>query len=289
MSWHPGAGERDVTTVLDLQRSKDEGRRFAMLTAYDYPTARILSQAGIRYLLVGDSLGMVVLGHSTTLPVTLEDMIHHGKAVARGAPDALLIGDLPFMSYQVSLEQAVTAAGRLIKEAGMHAVKLEGGGPAVVAVVRRLVEIGIPVMAHLGLTPQSVHRMGGFRVQGRSQEAAATMLAEARELEAAGAFSIVLEGIPTEVAGTVTEALRIPTIGIGAGPGCDGQVLVLHDLLGLTQGRTPRFVKRYAHLTDEITRAARQYAEEVESGQFPGPEHSYSADEPRLTRASEQH
>lgn len=278
-----------MTTVLDMQRSKDEGRRFAMLTAYDYPTARILSEAGIRYLLVGDSLGMVVLGHSTTLPVTLEDMIHHGQAVARGAPDALLIGDLPFMSYQVSLEQALTAAGRLLKEAGMHAVKLEGGSPAVVAVVQRLVEIGIPVMAHLGLTPQSVHKMGGFRVQGRSQEAAATMLAEARELEAAGAFSIVLEGIPTEVAGTATEALRIPTIGIGAGPGCDGQVLVLHDLLGLTQGRTPRFVKRYAHLADEITRAARQYAEEVESGQFPGPEHSYSTDEPRLTRAREQH
>ncbi len=277
-----------MTTVLDMQRSKNEGRRFAMLTAYDYPTARILAEVGIRYLLVGDSLGMVVLGHPTTVPVTLADMIHHCRAVARGAPDTLLIGDLPFMSYQVSVEQALEAAGRLLKEAGMHAVKLEGGSPQMVEVVRRLVGIGIPVMAHLGLTPQSVHRMGGFRVQGRSQKAAETIQAEARQLEEAGAFSVVLEGIPAEVARAVTGELRIPTIGIGAGPDCDGQVLVLHDLLGLTQGRTPRFVKRYAHLADEIARAARLYADEVESGLFPGPEHSYSTDEPKLTRAGEQ-
>jgi 3-methyl-2-oxobutanoate hydroxymethyltransferase len=277
-----------VTTVLDMKRAKADGRRFAMLTAYDYPTARILSEAGIKYLLVGDSLGMVVLGHSTTVPVTLEDIIHHGKAVARGAPDALLIGDLPFMSYQVSPEQALESAGRLLKEAGMHAVKLEGGSPPIVETVRRMVEIGIPVMAHLGLTPQSVHTMGGFRVQGRSQQAAADLLTQARELEAAGAFSIVLEGIPAELAASVTETVGIPTIGIGAGPGCDGQVLVLHDLLGLTQGRTPRFVKRYAQLADEINTAVRQFADEVESGVFPGPEHSYSTEGPRLTRAGEQ-
>jgi 3-methyl-2-oxobutanoate hydroxymethyltransferase len=262
-----------MTTVLDLRRFKREGRRFAMLTAYDWPTARLLDEAGIPVLLVGDSLGMVVLGYETTVPVTMEEMLHHARAVARGARNALLVGDLPFMSYQVSVEQAMTAAGRVLKEGGMHAVKLEGGAPAV-ETVRRLTESGIPVMAHLGLTPQSVHQLGGFRVQGRDPEAAARILEDARALEAAGAFSLVLEGVPSALARTVTEALSIPTIGIGAGPHCDGQVLVLHDLLGLS-ARTPRFVKRYGELAEQIQGMVRCYAEEVAGGTFPGPEHTY--------------
>ncbi|HEY1455520.1 MAG TPA: 3-methyl-2-oxobutanoate hydroxymethyltransferase, partial [Candidatus Dormibacteraeota bacterium] len=265
-----------MTTVLDVQRFKDEHRRFAVLTAYDFLSARILDEAGIPILLVGDSLGNVVLGYPTTLPVTMDDILHHAKAVARGSRQALLVGDMPFMSYQVSVEQALANAGRLLQEGGMHAVKLEGGGP-VVEVTRRLTEIGIPVMGHLGLTPQSVHRMGGFKVQGKSQAQAARILADAKELEQAGAFSVVLEGVPSELAARVTTALHVPTIGIGAGPGTDGQVLVFHDMLGLTSGKAPRFVKRYANLAEEIGRAAAEYAREVGEGSFPGPEHGYSA------------
>jgi 3-methyl-2-oxobutanoate hydroxymethyltransferase len=265
-----------MTTVLDVQRFKDEGRHFAVLTAYDFLSARILDEAGIPVLLVGDSLGMVMLGHPTTLPVTMEDMLVHAKAVSRGARQALLVGDMPFMSYQVSVEEAVRNAGRFIQEAAMHAVKLEGAGP-VVEITRRLTEVGIPVMGHLGLTPQSVHGMGGFRVQGKTEAQAARILAGARELEEAGAFSIVLEGIPSKLAAEVTHALRIPTIGIGAGPATDGQVLVYHDMLGLTTGKAPKFVKRYADLAGEISRAATAYAEDVRTGKFPGPEHEYSA------------
>jgi 3-methyl-2-oxobutanoate hydroxymethyltransferase len=264
-----------MTTVLDVQRFKDEGRRFAVLTAYDYLSARILDEAGIPILLVGDSLGMVVLGYPTTLPVTVDEMIHHSKAVARGSRQALLVGDMPFMSYHASTEQALTNAGRFLQEGGMHAVKMEGGG-RIVEITRRLTELGIPVMAHLGLTPQSVHAMGGFKVQGKSEKQAARILADARELEQAGAFSLVLEGVPSDLAVKVTEALRIPTVGIGAGAGTDGQVLVLYDMLGLTTGKAPKFVKRYANLADEIGRAAQRYAEDVRSGAFPGPEHSYS-------------
>ena len=263
-----------MTTVLDVQRFKDEGRRFAMLTAYDYETARLLDQAGIPLLLVGDSLGMVVLGYENTLPVTLEDVIHHARAVSRGAHTALKVGDLPFMSYHTSLEQAIGSSGRLLQEAGMQAVKLEGGGRTV-EIVHRLTQLGIPVMAHLGLTPQFVHQMGGFKVQGKTADAAARIVAEAHELQEAGAFSLVLEGVPADLARAVTTGLRIPTIGIGAGPHCDGQVLVVHDLLGLTE-RQPRFVKRYADLAGVITSAAKRYADEVERGEFPGPEHSYS-------------
>ena len=265
-----------MTTVLDVQRFKDEARRFAVLTAYDYLSARILDEAGIPILLVGDSLGMVMLGYPTTLPVTLEDMLVHAKAVSRGARQALLVGDMPFMSYQVSTEQAIASAGRFIQEAGMHAVKLEGGGP-VIEITRRLTEIGVPVMGHLGLTPQSVHTMGGFKVQGKTDAQAARILADAKGLEQAGAFSVVLEGVPSKLANTITSALRIPTIGIGAGPGTDGQVLVLHDMLGLTTGKAPKFVKRYANLAEEIARAATAYAEDVREGKFPGPEHEYSA------------
>jgi 3-methyl-2-oxobutanoate hydroxymethyltransferase len=265
-----------MTTVLDVQRFKDEHRRFAVLTAYDFLSAKILDEAGIPVLLVGDSLGMVMLGHPTTLPVTMDDMLVHAKAVSRGARQALLVGDMPFMSYQVSTEEAIANAGRFIQEAGMHAVKLEGGGP-VIEITRRLTEIGIPVMGHLGLTPQSVHTMGGFKVQGKTDAQAARILADARALEESGAFSIVLEGVPSDLAARVTRALRIPTIGIGAGPATDAQVLVLHDMLGITTGKAPKFVKRYANLAEEISRAAAAYSEDVRTGKFPAPEHEYSA------------
>jgi 3-methyl-2-oxobutanoate hydroxymethyltransferase len=265
-----------MTTVLDLQRFKAEGRRFAMLTAYDYTTARLLDAAEIPVLLVGDSAAMVMLGHPTTLPITIDELLILARAVSRGASNALLVGDLPFLSYQASPEEAVRNAGRLLKEAGMHAVKLEGGGPQAVEVTRRLVEASIPVMGHVGLTPQSVHRMGGFKVQGKEPAVAARIVAEAVELEAAGAFAIVLEGIPAALAAKITATLAIPTIGIGAGPGCDGQVLVVHDMLGLSTGRKPRFVKEFAHLGEEVVAAARAYAGEVEAGTFPDAEHSYA-------------
>ena len=276
-----------MTTVLDVQRFKDEGRRFAMLTAYDFISARILDEAGIPVLLVGDSLGMVMLGHPTTLPVTMDDMLVHAKAVARGARQALLVGDMPFMSYQVSTEQAVANAGRFIQEGGMHAVKLEGGG-VVIEITKRLAEIGIPVMGHLGLTPQSVHAMGGFKVQGKTDAQAARLLGDAKALERAGAFSIVLEGMPSKLAVEITRALRIPTIGIGAGSGTDGQVLVYHDMLGLTTGKAPKFVKRYANLAEEISGAATAYAEDVRTGRFPGPEHEYSANGSTPTKDREE-
>jgi 3-methyl-2-oxobutanoate hydroxymethyltransferase len=266
-----------MTTVLDLQRFKAEGKRFAMLTAYDYTTAQLLDAAEIPVLLVGDSAGMVMLGHPTTLPVTMDELVILARAVSRGASNALLVGDLPFLSYQASAEEALHNAGRLLKEAGMHAVKLEGGGPMAVEATRRLTEAGIPVMGHLGLTPQSVHRMGGFKVQGKDPVVAAKILAEALELEAAGAFAIVLEGIPSTLAAKVTKALAIPTIGIGAGVQCDGQVLVVHDMLGLSRGhRKPRFVKEFAQLGELVIDAARRYAAEVEAGTFPDAEHSYS-------------
>jgi 3-methyl-2-oxobutanoate hydroxymethyltransferase len=265
-----------MTTVLDVQRFKDEHQRFSMLTAYDYLSARILDEAGIPILLVGDSLGMVMLGYPTTLPVTLDEMIHHARAVSRGSRQALLVGDLPFMSYHVSRKQAIASAGRFLQEGGMHAVKLEGGG-RIVEITRRLTEMGIPVMGHLGLTPQFVHQMGGFKVQGKGHAQAARILADAKELEQAGAFSLVLEGVPGELAARVTEALHIPTIGIGAGAATDGQVLVFHDMLGLTTGKAPKFVKRYANLAEEITGAAQRFAREVATGEFPGPEHAYSA------------
>ena len=265
-----------MTTVLDVQRFKEERRRFAVITAYDFLSARILDEAEIPILLVGDSLGMVMLGYPTTLPVTLDEMIHHAKAVSRGSKRALLVGDLPFMSYHLSAEQAIASAGRFIQEAGMHAVKLEGAGRAV-EFTRRLTELGIPVMGHLGLTPQFVNQMGGFKVQGKSAAQAARILADARELEKAGAFSIVLEGVPSELAARVTASLRIPTIGIGAGPSTDGQVMVFHDMFGVTTGKAPKFVKRYAKLAEDIAKAARQYSKEVADGEFPGPEHSYSA------------
>lgn len=259
-------------TVNDLRTWKAEGRRWAMLTAYDHPTARILDEAGIRVLLVGDSVGNNVLGYENTLPVTMEEMLHHTRAVARGATNALVVGDMPFLSYQVSVEQGVRNAGRFLKEGGAHAVKIEGPQ---VELTHRLVELGIPVMAHVGLTPQSVHGFGGYRVQGRGEEAA-KVLDQAQALEKAGAFSIVLEAMPADLGAEITRTLQIPSIGIGAGPGTDAQVLVIHDLLGLSE-RLPRFAKAYANLRDEIGEAARSFAREVEAGTFPDRDHSYES------------
>ena len=260
-------------TVRDIHAFKERGERFIMLTAYDASMARLLDRAGVPVLLVGDTLGEVMLGHSSTIPVTMDDMIHHAAAVTRGVENAFVVGDMPFMSYQASTTEALHNAGRHLKEAGVNAVKLEGGG-RVAEVVSRMVEAGIPVMGHLGLTPQSVHQLGGYRVQGRG-EAAQQILQDAKHLEAAGAFALVLEAVPQALGREVTESLSIPTIGIGAGPHCDAQVLVLHDFLGLTTGRTPRFVKRYASLGDEVTRAAKEFAREVAEGSFPDSEHSY--------------
>jgi 3-methyl-2-oxobutanoate hydroxymethyltransferase len=245
-----------------------------MLTAYDAPTARLVDEAGIPLILVGDSLSMVVLGHDSTIPVTMEDMLHHTAAVSRGATNALIVGDMPFMSYQSSTEEAIRNAGRFLKEAGANAVKLEGGG-RVLEIVSRLVDAGIPVMGHLGLTPQSVNAFGGYRVQGREAEAAHRLVQDAKDLEVAGAFAVVLEAVPAPVAAEVTDSVSVPTIGIGAGPHTDGQVLVLHDLVGLSHGRLPRFVKRYAEVGEAITGAARAFAEEVAEGTYPAPEHVY--------------
>ena len=261
-------------TVRDIRAYKQRGERFAMLTAYDALSARILDEAGIPILLVGDSLGMVMLGYDSTVPVTMEDMLHHTKAVRRGAPDAFVVGDLPFMSYQAGPEEGIRNAGRFFKEAGADAVKLEGGS-RIADLVHRLTEAGMPVMGHLGLTPQSVNQFGGYRVQGRSEEDAHRIVSDAKDLEAAGAFSVVLEGVPSSLAAEVTESLEIPTIGIGAGPHCDGQVLVFHDFLGITPGRKPRFVKEYASVGASIAEAARRFAAEVAEGSYPAPEHSY--------------
>jgi 3-methyl-2-oxobutanoate hydroxymethyltransferase len=262
-----------AVTIHDLRAYKERGERFVMVTAYDVAVARLLAEAEVPALLVGDSVGNNQLGYPSTLPVTMEDMLHHARAVARGAADQLLVGDMPFGSYQSSTERAVDNAADLIK-AGMHAVKLEGGG-WVVPLVARLVECGMPVMGHLGLTPQSVNAFGGFRVQGRGTEARNRLLDDALALEAAGAFSIVLEGIPRSLAAEVTAAVSIPTVGIGAGPDCDGQVLVVYDLLGITRGPMPKFVKPYAQVGDTIVAAARAFACEVAAGSFPDDAHSY--------------
>jgi 3-methyl-2-oxobutanoate hydroxymethyltransferase len=268
----PSSQRKKVTTRTFLQK-KQRGEVITMLTAYDYPTALAVDQAGIDSILVGDSLGMVVLGYENTLPVTMEDMLHHCRAVAQGACYPLLIGDMPFMSYQVSVEQAVGNAGRFLQEAGMDGVKLEGGRERTDA-IRAIVTTGIPVMGHLGLTPQSVHQLGGFRAQGRSAATACRLLEDALILQEAGCFSIVLESIPARLAALVSQRLEIPTIGIGAGVECDGQVLVTHDLLGLFDRFTPKFVKKYADLHGEITRALTAYRDETEARTFPAPEHT---------------
>ncbi|MCW5877400.1 MAG: 3-methyl-2-oxobutanoate hydroxymethyltransferase [Anaerolineales bacterium] len=265
-------------TVRDFRQKKKDGQPITMLTAYDYPTALAVDQAGIDAILVGDSLGMVVLGYPNTLAVTMDDMLHHCRAVARGAHSALLVGDLPFMSYQVSVEQAVANAGRFLQEAGMDAVKLEGGRERADA-VRQIVAAGIPVMGHLGLTPQSVNTLGGFRPQARTSSAAKKLIEDALALQKAGAFSLVLESVPARLAEWISQELSIPTIGIGAGVGCDGQVLVTHDLLGLFDRFTPKFVKKYANMHAVMADAFAAYKAEVEQRSFPGEEHSVSIKE----------
>jgi 3-methyl-2-oxobutanoate hydroxymethyltransferase len=259
-------------TIRDLRRFKERGERFIMLTAYDFPTARILDEAGVPVILVGDSLAQNVLGYSTTLPVTMDEMLHHTRAVARGATNALIVGDMPFMSYHASIEDGIRNAGRFLKEGGAHAVKLEG---PLVELAAALVDRGIPVMGHLGLTPQSVHAMGGYRVQGKTEEDARRLLDEAQAMDKSGIFSLVLEGVPESLAAKITEAVAAPTIGIGAGPHCDAQVLVLTDLLGLGFGSYPKFAKPYLDLRGEITKAVQTFRDEVVSGTFPDDAHSY--------------
>lgn len=265
----------DKVTVHTLMEMKARGEPITMLTAYDYPTACLLDQSGIEMILVGDSLGMVVHGYANTLPVTMDDMIRHCQAVARGAKRPLLVGDMPFMSYQVTIEEAKRNAARFLIEGGMEAVKLEGGQP-IVETVRALVDIGIAVMGHIGLTPQSVSALGGLKAQGKTAEAARRLLADAHALEEVGVFCIVLEAVPDRVAQRITHEVNVPTIGIGAGAGCDGQVLVTHDLLGLFERFTPKFVKRYANLWPIMKEAFEAFRDEVRSGAFPTSEHSYT-------------
>ncbi len=261
-------------TIEDLKRKKRDGEKIAMITAYDYPSARLVDEAGADIILVGDTLGMVVLGYDTTIPVTMEDMIHHTKAVVRGSQRALVVGDMPFMSYQVSPEEALRNAGRFLQEAGCQAVKLEGG-VHMAPTVKRLVEVGIPVMGHIGLTPQSVHQLSGFKVQGKTPAAAVKLLNDAHALEEAGAFAIVLETIPAPLAKLITERVSVPTIGIGAGPDTDGQVQVFHDLLGLFTTFTPKHARRYAEIGDAIRRAVADYVADVRNRRFPTAEQSF--------------
>ena len=277
------AGNGKVT-VPDILRRKsssaanpnEPSNKITCLTAYDFPTARLLDEAGVDILLVGDSLGMVVLGYDNTLPVTLEEMLHHTRAVRRGTERALVVADMPYGSYHAEISESLRNAMRFIKEAGAEAVKVEGGERRL-ELIARMTDAEIPVMGHVGLTPQSVHALGGFKVQGKTPDAAERLLRDARAVEAAGAFSIVLEAVPRELAAQITRELRIPTIGIGAGPDCDGQVLVLHDMIGLTFGEPPKFARRYAKVGEEILRAAREYCEDVRGGRFPSDSESYHA------------
>jgi 3-methyl-2-oxobutanoate hydroxymethyltransferase len=261
-----------TVTIRDLRTFKERSERFIMLTAYDYPTARILDEAGVPVILVGDSVGNNILGYDSTIPVTMEEMLHHCRAVARGATDAMVVGDMPFMSFHTSIEEAVRNAGRFLKEGGAHAVKLERPEIATAAAI---VERGIPVMGHIGLGPQSVHAMGGYRVQGKDEEGARRLLDQAQALDKAGIFSLVLEGIPARLGAQITEAVNVPTIGIGAGPLCDAQVLVITDLLGLGFGTYPKFAKPYADLRGTISQAVTAFADDVRSGRFPDEAHSY--------------
>ena len=269
----PGTPPADKITVAQL-RSRKGGAKIVVLTAYDVTFARLADRSGVDIVLVGDSLGMVFQGNANTLPVTLDEMIYHARAVARGVSRAHLVVDLPFMSYQVSIEDGLRAAGRVLKETAAEAVKVEGG-EELAPLVARLVAAGVPVMGHVGLTPQSLHQLGGFRVQGKTDAGKAKILAGARALADAGAYAIVLEGMPAPLAVEVTAAVPVPTIGIGAGPGCDGQVLVMHDLLGLDPGWSPRFVRRYAEMGREVQRAFSAFADDVRAGRFPGDPESF--------------
>ena len=265
-------------TISDIKSMKEKGQKIPMVTAYDYTSAKILEDAGIPILLVGDSLAQVVLGYDSTLPVTMDEMLHHTRAVARGAKQALIVGDMPFMSFQAEVPEALKNAGRFLKEGGCHAVKLEGGS-SVAEKVRRMVDSGIPVMAHIGLTPQSVHQLGGYKVQGKTSAGAAQLLSDAQALEEAGAFSLVLECVPTPLARAITERLSIPTIGIGAGPYCDGQVQVFHDILGLFTDFVPKHARRYAHLADAMKEAMAGYINDVQEGTFPTAKEGYTMSE----------
>lgn len=271
----PTAVERKKTTIFDIQAKKNRAEPITMITAYDYPTALMVDRAGLDMILVGDSLSMVVLGHATTQPVTMDIMIHHAQAVRRGAKYPLLIGDMPFMSYETDVREAVRNAGRFLKEAEMDAIKLEGGRDRVDA-IRAIVSAGIAVQGHLGLTPQSISRLGGFKVQGKDAVSARSVLDDALALQEAGCFSLVLEAVPDRVAEVITKRLKIPTIGIGAGPNCDGQVLVFHDFAGMFDRFVPKFTKKYLDLFTVVNGALEQYCSEVKARSFPGPEHCYS-------------
>lgn len=270
-------------TAVTFRQAKEKGEKLTMLTAYDYSTAKLVDEAGIHSILVGDSLGMVCLGYEDTLSVTMEDMLHHTKAVARGAKDALVIADMPFMSYQTSVYDAVVNAGRLIKEGHAQAVKLEGG-KEVCPQIEAIVKASIPVCAHIGLTPQSIHAFGGFKVQGKGEEAARRLIEEAQAVEAAGAFAVVLECVPEALAKLITEKISIPTIGIGAGAGCDGQVLVYQDMLGMYADFAPKFVKVFANVGEEMRKGFAAYKKEVQDGTFPAKEHTFRMDESILEK-----
>jgi len=265
-------------TINQIKEMKQKGEKITMLTAYDYNTAKIVDEAGVPLILVGDSLGMVVLGYESTIPVTMDEMLHHTKAVVRGTKQAMIIGDMPFMTYHVSIEDALYNAGRFIQEGGAQAVKLEGG-VTVAEKVRRIVECGIPVMGHIGLTPQSIHQLGGYKVRGKTQETATRLVADAKALEEAGAFSVVLETVPAQLATLITQSISIPTIGIGAGIGCDGQVQVINDILGSFTDFVPKHAKQYAKLTDIIRNAVTEYHNEVKAGSFPTDKQSSFMDE----------
>ena len=285
MSVHSRASDGKITVPSLLQRKSfrpQDQTKITCLTAYDYPTARLLDEAGVEVLLVGDSLGMVMLGHETTLPVTVDEMLHHTRAVRKGTRRALVVADMPFGSYHADISESVRNAVRFVKEAGAEAVKVEGGERRLELIVR-LTEAEIPVMGHVGLTPQSLHAMGGFKVQGKTPDAAEHLIRDARSVEAAGAFAIVLEGIPRELAALITRELRIPTIGIGAGPDCDGQILVVNDILGLTFSSVPKFARQYANLAELISSAAREYCTDVRRGSFPSDAESYHMPESKLS------
>ena len=273
-------------SVTDLKSKKNKGEKIVMFTVYDYPTARLVDEAGVDIAFIGDTLGMVVLGYDTTIPVTMEDMLHHAKAVARGTKRAHVLVDMPFLSYQVSVEDALRNAGRLLQDGGAQSVKLEGG-IQVADTVRRIVDAGIPVMGHLGLTPQSINQLGGYKIQGKTPKAAVKLLNDAVALEQAGAYAIVLECVPVHLAKAITERVSVPTIGIGAGPDCDGQVQVFHDLLGVYHEFLPKHAKRYANVGETIREAVRAYAEDVRAGRFPTDAESFIMDTPLFSEPSE--
>lgn len=275
-------------TVSTLLKQKQSGDKITMLTAYDYTTAHIIDECGVNAILIGDSLGMVMLGYENTLPVTMEDMVHHTKAVARGAENAFVVADMPFMSYQTGVRDAVINAGRLIKEGGANAVKLEGGAE-VCEHIKAIVDASIPVVAHLGLTPQSVNVFGGFKVQGKNIDKARKLIEDALKVQEAGACAVVLEGIPAKLADIITKKLFIPTIGIGAGSGCDGQVLVYQDMLGLTVGHTPKFAKRFANVGDVMRQGISDYITETKNGAFPAEEHTYAIDDDVITALEKEY